>query len=88
MVFEVFHMCNPLAINYVLQLSVNKFCICTVVRYAEMCHAIDSELRALEVRVGTRTQHLPVWIRIIDKDSNWGWNNGLKTLIPQVLTFR
>ena len=59
-----------------------------IFRYAEMCHAIDSELRAQEVRVGTRT---PASARLgphHGQDSNWDWNNGLKTLIPQVLTFR
>lgn len=53
-----------------------------------MCYSIDPDVRALEVRVGARTQHLPVWVRMMDKDSNWGWDNGLKTLIPHALTMR
>lgn len=34
-----------------------------------------------EVRTGWRTQDLPVFVRMIDKDSTWGLLNGLYTLI-------
>ena len=47
----------------------------------------DEERRMQEVRVGFRTQHLPIFVRMMDKNSNWSWDNGLKTLIPHVLTF-
>jgi len=56
-------------------------------KYAEMCASIDPDIRALEIRVGVRTQHLPVFVRMMDKDSNWGEDNGLSTLIPHALTF-
>ena len=56
-------------------------------RYAQMCYECDTELRAQEVRVGVRTQHLPIFVRMLDKDSNWTFNNGLKSLIPHALTF-
>ncbi|XP_068152502.1 myogenesis-regulating glycosidase-like [Drosophila tropicalis] len=39
----------------------------------------------LEIRSGQGTQELPVFVRIVDKDSNWGWNNGLLTLITTLL---
>ena len=55
--------------------------------YAEMCFNADCNLRALEVRVGVRTQRLPVFVRMMDKESRWGDDNGLATLIPHVLTF-
>jgi len=55
--------------------------------YAEMCYSIDEDLRAQEVRVGVQTQHLPVFVRMMDKDSCWGCDNGLKTLIPHALVF-
>jgi len=55
--------------------------------YAEMCFNVDRNLRALEVRVGVRTQHLPVFVRLMDKESRWDSDNGLATLIPHVLTF-
>ena len=55
--------------------------------YAEVCFEADRDLRALEVRVGVRTQSLPVFVRLMDKDSRWGDDNGLATLIPHVLTF-
>ena len=55
--------------------------------YAEMCFNVDRDLRALEVRVGVRTQHLPVFVRLMDKESRWDDDNGLATLIPHVLTF-
>jgi len=56
-------------------------------RYAEMCAAVDGDRRALEVRVGVRTQRLPVFVRLMDKESRWDDDNGLATLIPHVLTF-
>ncbi|PSN31308.1 hypothetical protein C0J52_14633 [Blattella germanica] len=39
----------------------------------------------IEVRTGLRTQNLPVFVRMLDKDSNWSWNNGLKTLVTTLL---
>ncbi|CAG9826671.1 unnamed protein product [Diabrotica balteata] len=39
----------------------------------------------VEVRSGSRTQDLPIFIRMIDKDSNWGDSNGLYTLITTLL---
>lgn len=56
-------------------------------KYAELCASIDTTLRAQEVRVAFRTQHLPVFVRMMDKDSLWGYENGLKSLIPHALTF-
>ena len=41
----------------------------------------------IEVRVGHRTQHLPAFVRMLDKDSTWNYDNGLKTLIPSLLHF-
>lgn len=39
----------------------------------------------IEVRVGWRTQNLPILVRMIDKDSVYTWNNGLPTLITTLL---
>lgn len=39
----------------------------------------------IEVRSGQRTQDLPVFIRMIDKDSLWTYENGLPTLITTLL---
>ena len=39
----------------------------------------------IEVRVGLRTQSLPTWVRMLDKDSRWGFDNGLKTLVTTLL---
>jgi hypothetical protein len=41
----------------------------------------------LETSVGVNTQHLPVFVRMLDKNSNWDNTNGLKTLINTALTF-
>lgn len=41
----------------------------------------------LEVRVGQGTQHYPIFVRILDLDSRWTWENGLPTLITTVLLF-
>ncbi|XP_011646420.1 myogenesis-regulating glycosidase [Pogonomyrmex barbatus] len=40
---------------------------------------------SIEVRVGWRSQELPIFVRMIDKDSRWTWNNGLPTLITTLL---
>ena len=55
--------------------------------YAELAYNLDPTERRQEVRVGFRTQHLPLVVRMMDKDSNWTQNNGLKTLIPHALLF-
>ena len=39
----------------------------------------------IEVRVGSRTQTEPVFVRMLDKDSFWGYENGIKTLITTLL---
>lgn len=54
--------------------------------YVENSAAADTDLRAQEVRVGTNVQHLPMFFRLQDKDSNWGQFNGIKTVIPHMLT--
>ena len=46
----------------------------------------DLQLRQ-EVRVGHHTQKLPVFVRMMDKLSNWGHDNGIKSVIPCALTF-
>ncbi|XP_049938829.1 myogenesis-regulating glycosidase-like [Schistocerca serialis cubense] len=39
----------------------------------------------IEVRVAERTQQLPVYVRMLDKDSRWGFDNGLPTLVTTLL---
>lgn len=39
----------------------------------------------VEVRSGLHTQNLPVFVRMIDKDTFWTYNNGLPTLITTLL---
>lgn len=39
----------------------------------------------VEVRSAQNSQELPIFVRIVDKDSEWGWNNGLVTLITSLL---
>lgn len=56
-------------------------------KYAQLAYDIDREGRCQEVRVGIRTQNLPMFVRMLDKDSVWDYNNGLKTIIPHALTF-
>ena len=54
--------------------------------YAETMYNITDN-RLVEVRVGYRSQHLPVMVRMMDKDSTWGYERGLATLIPTALLF-
>lgn len=39
----------------------------------------------MEVRSGQNTQDLPIFMRMIDKDSEWTYNNGLPTLVTTLL---
>nr|ADC97876.1 glycoside hydrolase family 31 [Chrysomela tremula] len=39
----------------------------------------------IEVRSAWRTQDLPMFVRMIDKDSHWGTDNGLPTLVTTLL---
>jgi alpha-glucosidase len=41
----------------------------------------------VEVRTGRRSQHLPVWVRMLDKYSTWGHDNGLRSMITTLLQF-
>ena len=36
---------------------------------------------------GWGAQNSAIFFRMLDKDSNWGYDNGLKTLIPTLLQF-
>ena len=40
-----------------------------------------------QVRTGRRTQHLPVFTRMLDKFSTWGYDNGLKSMVTTLLQF-
>lgn len=40
----------------------------------------------IEVRCGYKSQRHPVFVRMGDKESTWGYENGFKSLIPTVLT--
>jgi len=47
----------------------------------------DTDVRLQEVRTSVASQHLPIFTRLMDKDSHWGPNNGLRSLIPSVLLY-
>ncbi|XP_048484586.1 myogenesis-regulating glycosidase isoform X1 [Plutella xylostella] len=56
-------------------------------------HIVQTYVRAvakfgpmIEVRTGMRTQDLPVFVRMVDKDTYWGFNNGLATLVTTLLS--
>ena len=40
-----------------------------------------------EVRVGYRSQHFPLFVRILDRASRWDETNGLRSVIPATFTF-
>lgn len=41
----------------------------------------------IEVRCGYKSQKHPIFVRMADKESRWGYDNGLRTIIPTTLTF-
>ncbi|KAL4713793.1 hypothetical protein ACJJTC_012310 [Scirpophaga incertulas] len=60
--------------------------------YLHPGHIVNSYVRAvatfgpmIEVRSGMRTQDLPVFIRMVDKDTLWDFDNGLATLVTTLL---
>lgn len=53
--------------------------------YAQAAYQITN--KAMEVRVGYKSQHLPVFTRIMDVNSVWKGNRGLDIVIPSVLHF-
>ena len=54
--------------------------------YVKMVSEPDYRDR-IEVRAVYRNQDAPIMVRMMDKDSHWGYNNGLRTLIPTALLF-
>uniref|UniRef100_S4R6M3 Uncharacterized protein n=1 Tax=Petromyzon marinus TaxID=7757 RepID=S4R6M3_PETMA len=52
--------------------------------YAETAARFGGQV---ELRAGWQGQRLPVFYRMMDKDSNWGYSKGLLTLVPTALTF-
>jgi len=41
----------------------------------------------LQVRTGWNSQEVPIFTRMLDKESLWNKSNGLATLIPTLLHF-
>ena len=37
------------------------------------------------MRAGYRSQRLPIFVRMLDKDTAWGHDNGLRSIIPTAL---
>lgn len=60
--------------------SPEKYCT----DYARMASRLGP---MIEIRVGCRTQDLPNFVRMIDRDSKWGIDNGLKSVITATLAF-
>lgn len=55
-------------------------------KWVELAAKADN-LFQQEVRVGYKTQKYPLMVRMMDKKSNWGHDNALKSIIPCVLTY-
>lgn len=56
-------------------------------RYAEAAYLADTVERRQELRTGFRSQAASNMVRMLDRDSNWSHNLGIKTLIPCALVF-
>lgn len=55
--------------------------------YAEAVARVDNSSRRHEVRTGRKTQSLPAMTRMIDKNSDWTYEQGLKTIVTSGLVF-
>ena len=69
---------NWMPSSYVLHSETNTWPHTFTTAYAEAAAEFGS---MIEVRVGRNTQHLPIFVRMLDKDSRWGYDNGLRTLV-------
>ena len=56
------------------------------IKWVELAAKADQTFHQ-EVRVGYKTQKYPIFVRMMDKMSNWGHDNAFKTIIPCVLTY-
>lgn len=52
-------------------------------RYAQ----IAAESKGINVHVGYKTQDLPIFVKMLNKDSTWDAETGFKSLIPTILAF-
>ncbi|XP_063829756.1 myogenesis-regulating glycosidase-like [Ostrinia nubilalis] len=52
---------------------------------ADYVRAVSTFGPMVEVRSGYRTQNLPIFVRMIDKDTYWTFENGLPTLVTTLL---
>ena len=55
--------------------------------YAAFAGSLSPEDSRAQVRVGYFSQVEPVWVRIQDRSSTWGVDNGLKSVLTTALTF-
>src|SRR6218665_568347 len=55
--------------------------------FIDIAYESDTKLRLQEIRVGASTQHFPLFVRLLDKDSLWDYYNGLRSVIPHMLLF-
>ena len=51
----------------------------------EYAQVVASFGNMVEMRSGYRVQRHPFFMRMLDKDSRWGWDNGLKTMVTTAL---
>ncbi len=54
-------------------------------KYVEI--AFKSTNNATHIRTGHKTQHLPLIVRMMERISDWGYDRGLKSIIPTALHF-
>lgn len=52
------------------------------INYARMAARVGN---MIEVRTGCQTQDLPIFVRMLDKDSRWGLDNGLQSVLTSAL---
>lgn len=54
--------------------------------FTHISELVDSGSHLMEIRSSSSQQHLPTFVRLIDKNSDWSEHNGLRSIIPQALT--
>ena len=55
-------------------------------KYVELAASSSKWSSRAEVRVGYFTQHHPIFVRMLDRDSTWGLDNGLHSVVTTALT--
>lgn len=75
---------NWIPASYQFTGNPNTFPAIATTKYVEACAEFGG---LIEVRSARQNQNLAIFVRMLDKDSRWGYDNGLQSVIPTLFDF-